>query len=254
MFWQGALLPARAHLEEALLRYEPGLQPRHLALYSQDPQVICLSRLAFLQFCLGQVEEAKSRSEQVLRLAEELGHPFSTAYASIWAALLHSVRRDPATAAVHADRAVALCREHGIGLWLQLGVVVQGWVRGEGGEIRLGLAQMREGMAELRATGAEFVRPHFLTLMAELLSRGGQVEQGLALLAEAQAAVERTGERWCEAELYRVRGELLGAGTQTILDSAAGAALDHALEIVSTQGAGTFARRVEATLAGVSFS
>ncbi|MEX2535554.1 MAG: BTAD domain-containing putative transcriptional regulator [Trueperaceae bacterium] len=251
MFWQGALLPARAHLEEALLRYEPVLQLRHLALYSQDPQVVCLSRLAFLLYCLGYPEEAQSRSEQALHLAEELGHPFSTAYASIWAALLHSLRRDAVGSTVHTDRAVALCRENGIGLWLQLGTILQGWARGEAGDLRSGQLLMQDGMAELRATGAEFVRPYFLTLLAELHGRSGEVERGIALLAEAQAAVEMTGERWSESELNRVRGQLLRALPQPDLP-AAEAALARALEIASAQQARTFELRARAALAGPS--
>ena len=60
-----------------------------------------------------------------------------------------------------------------------------------------------------RSTGAEFQRPHFLTLLAEASGLLGQPEGGLAALDEALTLVEKTGERYYEAELHRQRGELL---------------------------------------------
>lgn len=51
-----------------------------------------LSRSAFLSFCLGDTKAARRRSVEALRTAEEGCHPFSTAYTSIWAALLHSLQ------------------------------------------------------------------------------------------------------------------------------------------------------------------
>jgi predicted ATPase len=72
-----------------------------------------------------------------------------------------------------------------------------------------GLVQIRQGLDTYRATGAEFQRPHFLTMLAEASGLLGQPEGGLAALEEALNLVEKTGERYYEAELHRQRGELL---------------------------------------------
>ena len=75
---------------------------------------------------------------------------------------------------------------------------------------------MRQGLAAWRATGAEFVRPYYLALLAEAYGKGGQVEEGLSVLAEALVIANRTGERFYEAELYRLKGELsLKSGVQS---------------------------------------
>ena len=69
--------------------------------------------------------------------------------------------------------------------------------------------QIQQGLDTYRSTGAEFQRPHFLTLLAETSGLLGQPEGGLAALEEALTLVEKTGERYYEAELHRQRGELL---------------------------------------------
>jgi predicted ATPase len=72
-----------------------------------------------------------------------------------------------------------------------------------------GMAQMRQGLAAYRATGAEVFRAYYLALLAEACGRVGQTEEGLHLLAEALTAAHTTGVRFDEAELHRLTGELL---------------------------------------------
>jgi predicted ATPase len=67
---------------------------------------------------------------------------------------------------------------------------------------------MHQGLAALRAVGAEIERPSSLALLAEVYGQEGQAEKGLAVLAEALAMVDKSGERFYEAEMYRLRGEL----------------------------------------------
>src|SRR5207245_3405841 len=78
----------------------------------------------------------------------------------------------------------------------------------EQGQIEEGLAQMHQGRAARRTTGAELAQPYFLALQAEVYGKMGQREQALTLLTEALAAVHTTGERRLEADLYRLKGEL----------------------------------------------
>ena len=95
------------------------------------------------------------------------------------------------------------------------GTSLQGWVLVEGAaqsgtreQREAGLGQLREGLATVRATGAEIWVPLFLDALAQGYAQGGQAEDGLSVVAEALALVEKNEERWNEAELYRLRGEL----------------------------------------------
>jgi len=71
------------------------------------------------------------------------------------------------------------------------------------------MAQMRQGLAGILATGQALAQPICLVRMAEAAGYTGHVNQGLHLLAEALAAFEgsRRGDMLTEA--YRLQGEFL---------------------------------------------
>jgi predicted ATPase len=77
------------------------------------------------------------------------------------------------------------------------------------GRVGEGIAEIRQGLAAMRATGAETARRWFLAHLAEAYGQSGQAAEGLAMLAEALASVPTTGEHYWEPELYRLQGELL---------------------------------------------
>ena len=87
-YWQGRLEAARAHLEAAVERCRPEHRSAHLLRYAQDPEVMCLTRLAHTLWLLGHDEEARRTSDAGLALADERGHPYSRVVAEIWAAVL----------------------------------------------------------------------------------------------------------------------------------------------------------------------
>src|SRR5256712_11369153 len=78
-----------------------------------------------------------------------------------------------------------------------------------------GMAQVRQGAAAWRATGAALFVPYLCTLLAEVSDHLGHTEDGLQALAEAHPLVEQQEERWWEAEVCRLRGVLLLRQTGT---------------------------------------
>src|SRR5262249_9539537 len=86
---------------------------------------------------------------------------------------------------------------------------VGGWALSQQRQAAAGIAQMHQGLAAYRATGAELFRTYWLALLAEAYGTAGQVQEGLQVLDEALALVDKNGERYWEAELYRRKGELL---------------------------------------------
>ena len=158
---------------------------------------------------LGYPEQALQRSQAALTLAQELSHPYSLAFALDYAAMLHQFRREAHAARAQAEAAVTLCIEHGFPYYLAWATIIRGWALTEQGQDAEGLAQMRQGLADLRATGAEIRLPLYLALLAEAYGKVGQSADGLTLLEEALAQAQRKGEYWQDAELYRLQGELL---------------------------------------------
>ena len=90
-----------------------------------------------------------------------------------------------------------------------LGTSCRGWALAMQGQGEAGMAQVRQGIAAYRATGAAVHVPYLCTLLAEVSAHLGHVEEGLQALVEAHTLVEQHENRWWEAEVHRLRGVLL---------------------------------------------
>ena len=208
-FCLGALPAARQHLEEGIARYTPDQRRAPVFRIGQDPGVACRAYAALTLWLLGYPDQALARLHEALALAHALSHPYSLAFARCWAAFVSQFRRDVPAVHEQAEAAVALATEQGFPLWAALGTSLRGWALAMQGQGEEGLAQVRQGIAAWRATGAALLVPYFCTLLAEVSAHLGHTEDGLQALAEAHTLVEQHEERWWEAEIYRLRGVLL---------------------------------------------
>jgi class 3 adenylate cyclase/predicted ATPase len=209
LFWLGDVTPALENLEQGARLYRAQKHRSHASMFGTDPGVVCLSYGALALWHLGHPEQAYNRSCEALALARSLSHHHSLALALVFAAWLHQFRREPQAAREHAEAAIAICAEQGFPLFMSMGTILRGWALGQEGRGEEGGAQMRRGLADLRATGAGLWQPTFLSLIAEADGRIGQARRGLEVLDEAMAIVDRNDERFYEAELHRLKGELL---------------------------------------------
>jgi hypothetical protein len=69
-----------------------------------------------------------------------------------------------------AEAAVALSTEQGFPLWVAWGTSLRGWALAMQDQSEEGLAQVRQGIAVCRATGAALVVPFFYTMGLQALS------------------------------------------------------------------------------------
>jgi predicted ATPase len=213
----GEFAAAQSHLEQGIALYDPQQHQIHAFRYGQDAGVACRAYVAVTLWWLGYPEQALQRSHEAVALARELAHPFSLGFALFLTSWVPQFRREGQRTQERAEAAIALATEHGLPVFGAGGMIFRGWalaqryaepVAGQG-HVEEGIAQLQQGLAAWRATGAEALRPYYLALLAEAVGRGGQVEEGLHLLAEALAVANDTGEcRW-DAELHRLQGELL---------------------------------------------
>jgi class 3 adenylate cyclase/predicted ATPase len=205
----GVLPAARQHLEEGITRYTPDQRRAPVFRIGQDLGVACQANTARTLWLLGYPEQALARLHEALALAHALAHPYSLAFARCWVAYVSQFRRDVPAVHEHAEAAVALATEQGFPLWVAWGTSLRGWALAMQGQGEAGLAQVRQGIAAFRATGAALNVPYLCTLLADVCDHLGHPADGLQVLAEAHTLVEQNDERWWEAEVSRLRGVLL---------------------------------------------
>ena len=126
-----------------------------------------------------------------------------------FAAHLYQRLREALAVQAQAEVLLTLATAQGFPLLEGFGTFWRGWALAMQGQDTVGLAQMRQGMATVLATGNLVSRPLCLVLLAEAAGHAGKVEEGLHLLAEALTAFEASGRGDMLAEAYRFQGELL---------------------------------------------
>ena len=209
LFFQGELIAARTHLEDGITLYD---RQQHQALavhYGADPGVTCRVYAARTLWLLGYPAQALSRGQDALRLARDLGHPFSLGFALGFLTDLLLLRREGHAAQVQNEAGLALAHDYGFPHWVATGMLNRAWCLIAQGQWEAGSTQMSQGMDIWQATGAALEKPLSLATLAEAYGKRGQREKGLSCIAEAHTLVQQTGERWWEAELHRLQGELL---------------------------------------------
>jgi DNA-binding winged helix-turn-helix (wHTH) protein/class 3 adenylate cyclase/tetratricopeptide (TPR) repeat protein len=211
LYWSGELTPARIHLEQAialsvLLQSRSQASPRRIV----DGRITALSYVALALWLLGYPDQAVKRSNEALTLAQAQSLPHSLVFALALqsAASLHQLRREVQAAQVRAEAVIALSTEQGFMSRLAAGTVTRGWALAEQGQGEVGIAQIRQGIAALQATGTAMAGPRVLALLAVAYGHVGQTEEGLHVLTEALTVVDKTGQCLYAAEIYRLKGVL----------------------------------------------
>ena len=207
LFYRGDLTAALSRLEEALVLYEAQQHPRYMG----DPKVTCLGVLALTLRGLGHLDQALQRSAESLALARAAAHPYGLAVALTHGAGCHILSRDGIAAQRWAEELIELSQEHGFAQYLARGGLLRGGALVEQGQVEEGIAQIRQGLADSRATGTDLGVSAWLVILAAALARLGREDEGLHTLNEAEAGISCHRGRFYEAELYRLRGELLMA-------------------------------------------
>jgi DNA-binding SARP family transcriptional activator/tetratricopeptide (TPR) repeat protein len=232
-WWQGQLLTAREHLEEALVLYDPEASRPLCPLLAGDPGVIGHTMLGFMLWLLGYPDKGRARSRQALARAEAMAEPSSIAFAQLLAGSMYLLLgRDVAAGLSHFHALRPLVGTGLIyGAWAELSAAQtrapteasgqapteasgqahdgQAGARGAEPALERGLAQAAEAGSGLPAVGSGLGQAAHLLVQAQMSASAGQAEAGLATMDQALDWIEQTGVRVLEAEVRRMRGELL---------------------------------------------
>jgi predicted ATPase len=196
LLFRGEFAQARAQQERALALYtfRPNQSSSLVYGVPADLGVFTLCFLAHTLWHLGYPDQARSKIDEALALAQRLADPFSLALARAYEAMLYQFCRDANRVQASTQMTISLCKEQGFAYYLAWGTLMQGWALHEQGHDEPGMAQIREGLAAIRATGAGLRLPYYLALLAQTCGRADRADEALALMNEALTWVDQTGE------------------------------------------------------------
>ena len=200
---------ATLHLERAVATYRAGEHPPFDPRFGADIGVTAIAGWALALWHGGYPNQAFEAASEALRLARQLRHPHTLAYALLIVGIAAISARNTAAAEDLAKQLIAVADEHRFAFFSGCAQIFQGWALAQRGNGRAAVQRIREGLSAAEATGWRSHEPGFLGLFAEALALAGSVGDGLAILAEALATAEESGARGADSELQRLRGDLL---------------------------------------------
>jgi predicted ATPase len=247
-WFAGEYVGAREHLERALALFQPGRDDDLAFHFGHDAGVAAMLYLALTLWPLGDIGRTVSLIRDVEARIADHPHIVTRAYGKCYVALVELMRGDLSRAARNAVELARLTHEHDLPMWQAVGVFLEGVAKAKGGELIVGLADMRRGVELLREQNTLIFDGLFMIALADVEARVGDVERALAILDEALATCERTGHRAFEAELHRVRGEML-LKRDPANPTCAEEALQTAIAIARRQATRSFELRAALSLA-----
>ncbi len=208
-FFLGRLEPASELAALISARYDPRKHGKLVQTYQHDPLIVSLVYSGHIEWLLGRPGRARECCVTARQLANEIGHPFMLAFASILGVSDHWYEGDLAANLASVERGLEVANEYGYPMY---GVIGPLWAtsaltaRGPAPEV---LEQLCGLLGRLPAETRCIQMPLYRILLATEFGRIGQVERARDLAASAAAVMEQTGERWAAPEIYRIHGELL---------------------------------------------
>ncbi len=240
---------ARRHAETAIALYDRERDHHLTYVYSgHDPGVCARSFGSLALWQLGYPDQALANCQDGERLAREVAHPFTVAVAFWATGMMHILRRETDATRQTGEAMIAHCSDKGIPPFIPMGRVFRGGALAEQGDVTVGIAEVAEGLAGVRASGTEYTLPLFFAWLAEICGKGGRLEEGLAALEQGRALSEQTEDRFSLPEFDRLEGEILLARCARN-QAEAQACFERSLQLARAQDARCLELRAATSLA-----
>jgi class 3 adenylate cyclase/predicted ATPase len=244
----GEFQSSRNHFEEAIrLSPSKGKQPLY-NLYMVEPQAASLLLLSWDLWFLGYPDQSLSRVSEALALAQDLGHPYTVAFAHYMTSVVHLLRGDAARAFASAEKSFEVSQEQRFSLYVILSRISRGRAVGDLGRLGEARAEIALGLGEARRNGVRFMLPMMETWLAEMHAKAGENEYALSIVEGALANIgDVTGRSW-ESELHRQRAQILVALNPSKVREAE-SHLEKSVEVARGQSAKSLELRAATSLA-----
>ncbi|MEO8194045.1 MAG: protein kinase [Gemmatimonadales bacterium] len=260
LMYVGDLQGARENCDKAATYYDRDKRPIYHAMYRMDPGVFLHSEQARTLWILGYPDLALKARDAALELGADSPDPRSLAFAMLFAAVLHQLRREVDKTLDYSTRCIAICDEHGVAQERVWAMAVHGWALAHSGKPDEGVRELEASIAIQRSRHAELNLTYALRQLAESLNIKGEYIRARDSAREGLRISELHGEVASKVELYRIMGESarslartgeIEAATHTRSGSTLSpeACFRAAVELARKQGAKSFELRSSISLA-----
>lgn len=198
---------AEGFLRKAVSSFEGDLGRERFGLAGY-PAVMSRWLLASSLAERGEFDEGLIHGQEALRIAEEVGHPYSLILASWGLALLYSLRGDFSHASAHLERALALCRDWSIPALSPVTAGFLGYVYMLSGRVAEGLSSLQQGIKDQESSALALYHSRLILWLGEALMRAGRLEDAREHVERALTLTRERGERGLEAWALFLLGEI----------------------------------------------
>jgi hypothetical protein len=156
--------------------------------YGQDPELVCLMRLAHTLWFMGRSDDAARSRDEALALAEDRGHPYSGALVAVFAALVALDQRDEQRLREHSSALGSAERGHGARPIRRTAEAFAGYVDVLDGRSGDGIDRIRRSLDEVTsgAPAAPGEAGIVMRILLEACAVAGEAQAGLAAADRAR--------------------------------------------------------------------
>ena len=207
-FWCAELDASAVSLARSISLYDREKHADHAMLFGQDPFVAAQCYMAYTQSIRGEHSAASAAQKAAIAHANTLNHPFSTAWALCFPAVVSTFRGEAWGALRLSSAALDHTSNQVMPFWQTAMTIVHGWATARCGDVEAGLAECKAGLDIYAAIGSKTVQPFFRGLMADCYALAGQENEALAMLQSGLDLAEETGELISTVILHKMTAEL----------------------------------------------
>jgi adenylate cyclase len=178
-------------------------------LFGYDVGVFNLGIGSWALWILGYPDQALRQLNDAVNIARQVGHPHSLAFVLLLSCELNWFLGSFPRIDKDTEELVTLCEKNGFIYIGAHGYFYRGERAVFEGRVKEGIAQMRQNLAIMEATGTMTCFSRLRARIADACRKTGELEEGLSAVDWAFEAVEKYDERYMEAEIYLLKVDLL---------------------------------------------
>ena len=208
-FFLGRLEQASELAAQVSSRYNPREHGKLVQIYQHDPLIVSLVYSGHIEWLLGRPGRARECCVTARQRANEIGHPFMLAFASILGVADHWYEGDLAANLASVKSGLKVADEYGYPMYHVIGPLWATAALAARGPAPTVLEQLCGLLDKLPAEDRCIQMPLYRILLATEFGRIGQIERARSLASSAETLMKQTGELWAAPEVYRIHGSLL---------------------------------------------